>query len=474
MKKSMIMILWIFLVFPGISGADEEALSLLDKTSKAFSSIVKKVEPSVVFIKVEKEVEAGRQFQYQGNPFDFFGPDPLERFFKQPRQQPAPRRKVQGLGSGFIISADGYILTNHHVVGDADEITVTTIDGKKYKARRIGTDPKSDIAVIKVKGKKELPFLEFGDSSKLNVGEWVIAIGNPFGLTRTVSVGVVSAKGRSGMGITDYEDFIQTDAAINRGNSGGPLLNTRGKVIGMNTAIFSQTGGNMGIGFAIPANMVRKIMAQLIKNGKVVRGYLGIGIEEVTPENAEDLRLKVKEGVLVTQVQPGTAADKAGLRRYDVIMKFDGRTFDTLSSFRNYVSLQPPGAKKKLLVNRDGKQMNLEVVIGTHPDSVKTPITKRETIETELEFKVRDLTPKLARQFGYKEKNGVMITAVEPGSDAAAKGLRPGVLILEVNRKRVPNAEAFFEALEKNSKRDSVTLLLKFNDNTWIATVNIK
>ncbi len=474
MKKSIIAVLALFLVFPVLARADEEALRLLDKTSKAFSSIVKQVEPSVVFIEVEKEVETGRQFQYKGSPFEFFGPDPMERFFRQPQQRPAPRRKIQGLGSGFIISADGYILTNHHVVGDADEITVTTIDGKDYTARRIGSDPKSDIAVIKVQGKKELPFLEFGDSSKLSVGEWVIAIGNPFGLTRTVSVGVVSAKGRSGMGITDYEDFIQTDAAINRGNSGGPLLNTRGKVIGMNTAIFSQNGGNMGIGFAIPANMVQKIKDQLIKSGKVVRGYLGIGIKEVTPENVENLGLKVKEGVLVSQVQPGTAADKAGLKRYDVIMKFDGRTFDSLSSFRNYVSLQAPGSKKKLLVNRDGKQMNVEVVIGTHPDSMKTTASKRTTIETELEFKVQDLTPKLAKQFGYKETNGVMITAVEPGSDAARKGLRPGVLILEVNRKRMPNAEAFFAALEKNSKRDSVTLLLKFNDNTWIATVKIK
>jgi serine protease Do len=291
----------------------DDEITALQHLSTGFTRVAKRTLPAVVFIQVEKNVERGRGPGEFNNPFDLFNDEFFHRFFgerfhRQPRQY-----KQRGLGSGFIVSHDGYILTNHHVVGDAEHIMVKLADGREVKAKLVGTDPKSDVAVIKIKG-DDLPVLPLGDSDTLEVGEWVVAIGNPFGLTHTITVGVVSAKGRSGMGIEDYEDFIQTDAAINPGNSGGPLINLQGKVIGINTAIYSRSGGYMGIGFAIPINMVKAIEQQLIASGKVTRGYLGINIQDLSEDLANSFGLKTTKGVLVADVVENSPAAKGGLK----------------------------------------------------------------------------------------------------------------------------------------------------------------
>jgi len=278
-----------------------------------------------------------------------------------------PRKFQQrGQGSGFIISKDGYILINNHVVGDADLIKVKLSDGREFKAKVIGTDPQSDVAVIKIDA-TNLPVLRLGDSDKLEVGEWVIAIGNPFGLSQTVTVGVVSAKGRSRIGINDYEDFIQTDAAINPGNSGGPLVNIHGEAVGMNTAIFSRSGGYMGIGFAIPINMAKAIKDQLLKKGKVTRGWLGVVIQDIDEELAKSFGLEKTEGVLIAEVSEGSPAEKAGLKQGDIILRLNGKKVDDLGELRNKIALTAPGTKVKLEVLRENKRRTIQVTIGEQP-----------------------------------------------------------------------------------------------------------
>ncbi len=297
-------------------------LAVAQALSRAFAAVVKKAAPAVVFIEVEKTVvrKEPHPFPFGPFPFDFFGDDFMRRFFPQ-----IPRKfKQRGAGSGFIVSPEGLIFTNNHVVEGADKVIVKLADGRTFKGKVVGRDPQSDVAVLKIKG-HNLPTVPLGDSDKIQVGEWVIAIGNPFGLSHTVTVGVVSAKGRSGLGITDFEDFIQTDAAINPGNSGGPLLNIRGEVIGMNTAIFSRSGGYMGIGFAIPINIVKLVAEQLVEKGKVVRGWLGVVIQDLTPALAQEFGLERTEGALVAEVLKGSPADRAGLRPGDVIVGYEGK-----------------------------------------------------------------------------------------------------------------------------------------------------
>jgi len=300
-------------VSPAQAREAEDARPALRSLSRAFTQVAQQAMPAVVFIQVEKTLETGTSPFGLNNPFDLFSEEFFERFFgrrfpEQRRERRQPRQyRQQGQGSGFIVSKDGYILTNHHVVGEADRLRVTLADDREFEAKLIGADPKSDVAVIKIAG-NNFPVLPIGDSDALAVGEWVIAIGNPFGLTHTMTVGVVSAKGRSRMGITDYEDFIQTDAAINPGNSGGPLLNLDGAVVGINTAIFSRSGGYMGIGFAIPIKMATHIQQQLITTGKVTRGYLGVNIQSLTKDLARSFGIAERDGVLIASVAPGTPA----------------------------------------------------------------------------------------------------------------------------------------------------------------------
>jgi serine protease Do len=435
---------------------DRDSVEALRRSGKAFASVAKEAMPAVVFIKVEKTVGVymGPRRQYN-DPHQFFRDDFLERFFGQ---QTRPRQFPQmGQGTGFLISKDGYILTNNHVVGDADKITVRLHGGEELQARRVGADPRSEVAVIKIEG-KDFPHIELGDSAALEVGEWVIAIGNPFGLAETLTVGVVSAKGRSGIGIADYEDFIQTDAAINPGNSGGPLLNVEGKAVGINTAIYSQSGGYMGIGFAIPVNMAKLIKDQLEKTGKVMRGYIGIHLQELTGELAESLGVKADRGIVVTDVVDGSPGEKAGLKRDDIIVKLNGSAVESVSSFRNAIASAPPGTKVRLNVLRGSKDVEVSVSTGALPDEEGGGTS--EAVQ-DIGLKVDDLTRETAQQFGYAIGDGAIVTEVDEDSPAWRAGVRAGHLITAVNRMPVKSAREFQEAMGKAGRRDRILLLVK-------------
>jgi len=450
------------ILFSGNVYAQNYGIENLRQSGKAFSSVAKKVSPAVVFIQVEKTVETK-----QPMGFTPFGDDFLKHFFGPsfPGQQrrfhaPQQKQRIVGQGSGFIISKDGYILTNNHVVGDADKVTVKLEDGREFFAKTIGIDPHTDVAVIKIDA-GNLPLVPLGDSDKLEVGEWVVAIGNPFGLSHTLTVGVVSAKGRSRVGLADYENFIQTDAAINPGNSGGPLVDLDGRVIGMNTAIFSRSGGYMGIGFAIPINMIKAVKKQLVMTGHVVRGYLGVVIQEMTPELAKSFGLEEHKGILVAEVSKNSPAEKAGMKQGDVIVEFNGKTVEKISPFRNSVALKKPGSKQKITVLRNGKRKTISVIIGELSDGGLS--ATRETTQNlnKLGLTVQTLTPDLAKQFGLQNEKGVLVTQVTPGTVAAMAGIKAGAVILGVNRQPVSNAREFKEIVAKSLKTGSVLLLIK-------------
>ncbi len=434
---------------------EDDNIALLDRSAKAFSSVVKKAGPAVVYIGVEKETSTFGGFGGGQDPFDMFKDPFFQRFFGNQFQHPRvqPRKfKQRGAGSGFIISPDGLILTNNHVVEGADTIKVRLADEREFTAKVIGTDPQSDVALIKIDG-KNLPVLPLGDSDKLAVGEWVIAIGSPFELSQTVTVGVVSAKGRSRMGINDYENFIQTDAAINPGNSGGPLLNIHGEVVGINTAIFSRSGGYMGIGFAIPINMAKSIEEQLQKDGKVTRGWLGVVIQDVDEALAQSFDLEKAEGILIAEVADDSPAKKAGLKEGDVILSMDGRKLVDVANLRNRIALTKPDTKVTLQIIRDGRTKDIDVIIGEQPSNFSRlakgggGMSKGSLFE-KMGLSLQDLTPELADQFGYSKGQGVLIAEVAPDSPAARVGLQPGQLIEEVNKVRVHNLTELKKALK--------------------------
>ena len=450
---SIVTIVWT--VAPAVA---DDGIATLRETSKAFTEVAKNAIPAVVSVRVEKTItEQGSTYFY--SPFDdeFF-----ERFFGpryRPRVEPRKRQQV-GQGSGFIISEDGYILTNNHVVGEADKIVVTLRDGKEHQAKLVGTDPGSDVALIKIDAEK-LPTIELGDSDALEIGEWVIAVGSPFGLQATVTVGVVSAKSR-GVGITQYEDFIQTDAAINPGNSGGPLLNVDGKAVGINTAIFSQSGGYMGIGFAIPVNMAKSILNQLKETGKVTRGYLGIIMhpEKISSDLAEAFGLKSTNGVLITEVVPDSPAEKAGLERRDVIIKMNDQNVEDWQSFRNAIAMLKPGTRIDLTVVRDGKQKKATVEIGALDES-ELAMGGASSRVNKLGVQVQELTEELAQRFGYGRAKGVIVTEVAQDSPADRAGITPGILIMSVNRRDVTTVEEFNKAVEEFGKTGKLVLLVR-------------
>jgi serine protease Do len=441
--------------------------------SNAFTEVSRRALPAVVFITVVKTTEAPG---LSNNPADLFGEEFFERFFgrrfpegRQPREF-----RQQGQGSGFIISSDGLILTNHHVVGDADRVTVRLTDGREFTAKIVGTDPPSDIAVIKIES-QGLPVLPLGNSDAMEVGDWVIAAGNPFGLTQSITVGVVSAKGRSRLGITDFEDFIQTDAAINPGNSGGPLINLRGEVVGVNTAIFSRSGGYMGIGFAIPINMVKAIKDQLVTQGKVVRGFMGVHIQELTRALADSLNLQTTEGALVADVSPGSPADKAGIKRGDVIVSFNGHAVQDPGQLRNMVAQTAPGTKAKLQILRDNRSQELTVALAELPREQTT--AQANSGETQpsakLGFNVQNLSPELARQLGHDSTDGVLVTQIDPNSEAYQAGLRRGMIIRQVNRRDVRNMEEFRRALGQSEQSKRVLLLVEDQEATRYIAFNL-
>lgn len=433
--------------------------------SSGFSAVVANVIPSVVNIASSKIVSN----RGQSNPFM----DPLFRnFFGDQFRAPRERRE-RSLGSGVIISPDGYILTNSHVVGGASEITVSMANNQDYKARLIGTDPKTDIAVVKLDA-RNLPVAVLGNSSVVRVGEFVLAIGSPFGLSQTVTMGIVSAKGRVNLNIEEYEDFIQTDAAINPGNSGGALVNVRGELIGINTAIVSGGSGNQGVGFAIPINMAREVMAQIIKTGKVVRGYLGAWIQPVTPEIAKAFNIPKANGALVGDVESGSPAAKGGLQRGDIIAAVNGEPVSDSSSFRMKIAMTAPGTRVRLRVLHNGSERNVDVTLGElqpkEDDQNETRGGGSGQPQSLQGISVDNLTPGLANQLKIPAgTKGVVVTNVEQGSAAEEAGVQRGDVILEVNRKPVSNVGDFRRAA---SSAGPVLLLIDREGSTLYVVVN--
>ncbi|MBN1362523.1 MAG: DegQ family serine endoprotease [Sedimentisphaerales bacterium] len=442
--------------------AEEQSIATLRQMGKAFASIAEKASPAVVGIRATRTLRpSARDFSEREIPeedlfrYFFFGP----RSAPRERNERAPRQIAQG--SGFIISSDGYILTNNHMVGEAELVTVQLVDGRQAKAKIIGADPETDVAIIKIE-ERDLPYIELADSDALEVGEWVIAIGNPFGLSHTVTAGIVSAKGRSQIGIADYEDLIQTDAAINLGNSGGPLLNLDGKAIGMNTAIIGP-GGNVGIGLAIPSNMARDIYVQLKETGKVVRGYLGVGIGDVEPDMTDFFDVDEAKGVLITQVTEDSAAEKAGLERGDIILELDGQPVENANVFRNRVAMHKPGTEVQIVVSRDGRRRTLTATLQARPDDA-VPATEQPEVRARLGMTVQTLDEELAQRLGYEGLNGVVVTEVTPGSAADEKGIERGALIREVNRRPIRNVREFNRAMEAAQERGKALLLVRVDE----------
>ncbi|MBW2092780.1 MAG: DegQ family serine endoprotease, partial [Deltaproteobacteria bacterium] len=394
------------------------------------------------------------------DPFDFF-----EKFFG-PQLQPR-ERKQRSLGSGFIIDPEGFIITNNHVVEDAQKIVVLVSSGKEYKAKIVGRDRKTDIALIKINADGTLPYVKLGDSDQIKVGDWVVAIGNPFGLDHTVTAGIISAKGRV-IGAGPYDDFLQTDASINPGNSGGPLLNLNGEVIGINTAI---TATGQGIGFAIPTNLAKDIVSQLKKTGKVVRGWLGVMIQQITPELAKSFKLKDQSGSLVADVDADGPAKKAGIKRGDVIVAFNGKAVKEWSDLPALVASTPVGTEVEVTIIRNGKTKTVQVKLG---ELKEEKIASREPVKEELlGLDVQELTPELARQFGVDQDAGVIISRIAEDSPAAEVGLRPGDIILEINRQPINNLESYNQAISKINKGEIVLFLVKRGPNTLFYTLQV-
>jgi serine protease Do len=430
-----------------------------------FVELAKKLKPSVVNISTSKTVSPQSNIQHPRNPF---GQDPFEDFFNRFFDAPQHQYKQRSLGSGFIISNDGYILTNNHVVGGADEIKVKLSDGREFKAIAKGSDEKLDLAVLKIDVKGALPVAELGDSDAIQVGEWVMAIGNPFGLNQTVTAGIVSATGRV-IGSGPYDDYIQTDASINPGNSGGPLFDARGKVIGINTAIIA---GGQGIGFAIPINMAKAVLPQLEKNGKIIRGWLGVGIQQVTPELAQSFGVKGESGALVSEVTKDGPAEKAGVKPGDIIMEFDGKQIQEMNSLPRYVAATTVGKKVKLKVLRDGKPVELNVKIERLKDGEEKTAPSAE--QDRLGMTVRELNGELAAQLGIKESKGVVVTAVKPEGVAGDAGIAPGDVILEINGTRISTTDDYSKAVSAHKKGTVMRILLRRGNSSLFVAIPVE
>ncbi len=430
----------------------------------SFAELVAKEGHVAVNISTTKVVKGfGRSLPFRGREFrDFFGEDFFRRFFGE-----IPERELRqrSLGSGVVVSEDGYIMTNNHVVADAEEIVVTFSENERYEAKMIGRDPKTDLALIKIQVDKPIRAARLGDSDKLRVGDWVVAIGNPFGLGNTLTAGVVSAKGRV-IGAGPYDNFIQTDASINPGNSGGPLFNLDGEVIGINTAIFTQSGGNIGIGFAIPINMAKSVMSQLKEKGRVVRGWLGVVIQTVTPEIKEKFGLKTAEGALVGEVTSGGPAEKGGLKRGDVIITFDGKKVETMNSLPPMVAETPIGKDAEIVVIREGKEKTLRVKIGELPEEPRVAATTMPEIEESLGLSVQELTPELAESLGLEGEKGVVVSSVRGGSPASEAGLQRGDLIQEIERESIEGMDDYTRIMRESASKDQILMVVKHEGHT--------
>ncbi len=440
---------------------------------ESFADLAEKLLPSVVNIATTQMVDTQRSEEFE----EFF-----KEFFER-RGTPPPqpeRRRSNSLGSGFIIDSSGYIVTNNHVIAEADEISVRLADNTMLEAKLVGRDEKTDLALLKVETDKPLPAVAWGDSDKTRIGDWVVAIGNPFGLGGTVTAGIVSARQRD-INSGPYDDFLQTDAAINRGNSGGPMFNLDGKVVGVNTAIFSPSGGSVGIGFAIPSTLAGNVIAQLRSHGEVRRGWLGVRIQTVTDELAEGLRLDRTYGALVASITPGGPAEKAGIVQGDVVLRFDSREVSDMRKLPRMVAETPIGKAVTVVVWRKGKKVTVKVNLGElEEEQIAKASLETGKIEEETTGKISDLglalgqiTPELRQRFELEEKTkGVVITEVDEGGSAADKGLRPGDVIVEVDQEEVSSPSEVAERVEK-AKTDGfrvVTLLVyRQGDFQWIA-----
>ncbi|MBF0329852.1 MAG: DegQ family serine endoprotease [Nitrospirae bacterium] len=429
--------------------AEQQSAEILAKLGDAMSTIAEKAKPVVVNISTTKTVKT------QSNPF--FDDPFFRRFFGEGPSAPQ-KRKVMNLGSGVIASSDGYILTNNHVIDGAEDILVRLHDNREVKGRVAGIDSKTDIAVIKI-NETNLPTIEWGDSEKLRVGEIVFAIGNPFGLSSTITMGIVSAVGRSGMGITDYEDFIQTDAAINPGNSGGALVSIKGELVGLNTAIVSRSGGYQGIGFAISANMLRNVMDGIVNKGKVARGWLGVQIQPLTAELSKQFNLKDENGALLVDVVEGGPADKAGLKRGDVITEYDGKKIENPSLFKNMVASTKPGKTVRVRLIRDGSVLTTNVVVG-ELQGEQEAVAVQQTDNSLKGVGVQDLTEEHLKKMNITKKlKGVVVTEIEAQSPAQGI-LAAGDIILEINRKLVTGSKDYQSVISSIDKTQNILALI--------------
>lgn len=450
-----------------------EEPSISKQVSQDFTSVAKKAIPTVVSIQVkgpDAQFFTGEDQEIEGfeDPFGMMPKDLFQQFFGRQKRLTPKEQPFSGQASGFIVSEDGKILTNNHVVRNASKIRVILNDGREFDAKVIGQDPNTDIAVVQIDA-KNLPHLILGNSDNLEVGQWVVAIGNPLGLQASLTVGVVSATGRNNLDIARIEDFIQTDATINRGNSGGPLLDLNGNVIGINTAIASNMGGFMGIGFAIPSNMANHVMHELIDNGSVSRGYLGVTLQSVDQNLAQAFGLDAVTGALVADIRSNSPAQTAGLKQGDIILEYNGTKVGNITSLRNAISMMKPGTRTSLSVLRDGKKMEIPVNIGMFPSTSELA----GQVENKLGFEVEDVTPSIAKNLSLLNDKGVIVSKVRPGSPSAWAGIQKGALIVEVNKSKVETKEQFNKALESTPEGQPVLLLIKQDDQKRFISLKV-
>ena len=453
-----------------VSSIEAQTSSVLPAAPGSFSQLAKQASPSVVNISTVKVIKRGGHGSVPfGGPL---GPqDPFKDFFERFFGDQIPRDyRQQSLGSGFVIDKDGFILTNNHVVENTEEIKVKLADKREYDAKIVGRDTKTDLALIRIESDHPLVPLALGDSDKLYVGDWVIAIGNPFGLEATVTAGIVSAKYRD-IGAGSYDNFIQTDASINPGNSGGPLLNTAGEVVGINTAILSRSGGSVGIGFAIPINMAKDLLPQL-KKGKVVRGWLGVMIQKITPDLKEKLGLKDEKGALVADVTAGGPAEEAGIKRGDVIVSFGGEEIKEMHDLPYIVASTSVGEKVTVEVIRKGKKKSFQVKTGELKEEDESPVVSE--VSPNLGLMVKEVTPELARNFGLSETSGLVVVQVESNSPAGEAGMRPGDIIIEVDQVSMKNLAQFNRKIEKYEAGDTILFLLNRSGTTLYLTIKVR
>jgi serine protease Do len=424
---------------------------------ESFTHLAEIASQAVVNIRTVKTIKGGGRVFRQFKKGPFGKDDPFHDFFDRFLGEERPRDfKQRSLGSGFVIDKDGYIVTNNHVVENADKIEVILNDEKEFEAEIVGRDANTDLALIKIKSRRDLPVLQFGDSDDLKVGQWVVAIGSPFGLEHTVTAGIVSAKGRV-IGSGPYDDFIQTDASINPGNSGGPLLNMGGEVVGINTAIFA---GGQGIGFAIPVNLAKKIIGQLKSGGEVIRGWLGVGIQDISEEVAEYYGIEEKKGVLVTEVFPGDPADKAGIKSKDIILSINGKTVGTAREITGIIADTGVGETVKVKVLRNGKAKTYKVEIAKREGAKISARKTRKEHQAELGIRVAEVTPEIARRLNLKEAKGVIVAGVEPDSKAAEAGLRVHDIIKEVNHLSITSASDLNKAIDNIKDGETINMFI--------------